>query len=785
MKKSIRRIIIFLSNIVILLLVLKVILFLRSPIDKKEILLSIENPVTIRDRYGGVMAKFYPRFGGNHIPVRYDQLPENLIRALISCEDKRFYRHIGIDLLAIIRAARDNFKKGKIVSGGSTLTQQLVRNIYKLPRNYLNKLYEMLMAIRFEHSLSKKEIITEYLNRVYFGNSIYGIAAASKIYFGKHVSGLSVSESAFLIGILKSGIKYDPYKKFSAARSRWQYVLSRMYKNGLLNKKDHDLALHEGVTLIKYKNPFKAPHFCFYVKELIEKKAYKNVTDIRSTIDPAVQKKTEYIIKNHLKRLRGFNVNNASAVVLDAQTGEVLAMVGSLDYFDKNDAGQVNGASALRQPGSSLKPFLYAYVFTKGHSPADVISDIQTEIPTATGDYSPVNFDRKYHGPVSIRESLACSYNIPAVKWLYKYKTEEYISLLRNSGLDSINKGLSVYGVGIALGTAEVSLLKLANAYTVFANEGSFIRSQPIKYVSLSSGRKIRFKNHAKKRVLSEDIVYLINHILTDRNARLKAFPDLKSIIYPFDVAIKTGTSKDYRDAWAIGYTKEYIAGVWLGNFKGKSMNRITGGNGSVPIIYDIFLELNPGSKTTVFPRPENIITMNVCPTSGNIASGHCPCIVEEVFIKTEEPKKICNNHKLYYSKKEGKGRKKVFNILPSEYSKWSRENEIEKPGIEWETDEQEDNKEIRARVIYPDNGDIFRIDPVLPKEYQRIELKADIPSRTEYVEWYVNNNLWKKVKNGEYCKWRLKRGNYSFYVKALLKNNDPVKSKSVKILVH
>lgn len=782
------KILILLLFLIIFLLAWKIILFIYTPVDKSLLRPQIKNSLTITDRHGITLSKFYPDVGGSYEPVSYEQLPQHLVHALISTEDKRFFRHKGVDILAVLRAFRNNSINGKIVSGGSTLTQQLIRMIYGLERSYKNKLYEMFLALRYDKGFSKREIITAYLNRAFFGNQIYGIKTAAKIYFGKKTKDMSISESAFLVGLLKSGTKYNPYKYFNKSETRRKYVLSRMLKEGYISKREHDLALLEGVNLNPFESPFKAPHFCFYVKDKIKKSGYKDVIQIQTSLDYSLQKKIEFTIKNNLDQLKSLNVNNGAVVILNAKTGELLCMIGSLDYFDVNDDGQVNGALALRQPGSSLKPFLYAYVFAKGHSPADVTADIRTHIPTISGDYSPVNFDRKYHGPVSIRRSLACSYNIPAVKWLSKYSLSEYVYLLQKSGMDSINKPYSFYGPGIALGTAEVSLLKLAQAYSIFANKGSLVPIYPVKQLTLLSGRKIKLRKKSGRRILPEEIVYLINHILTDRNTRLHAFPNIRGIIYPFDIAYKTGTSKDYRDAWVVGYTKDHIVGIWLGNFRGQPMHRITGGNGAVPLLYDIFLELNPELRNTIFEKPDNIVYRQVCPLSGLLVSKYCPNSIQEIFIKGNEPDTLCNVHRLFYNTVNGKQREKVFAILPCEYDKWCMENDLERPGTGWKPADEEfieisaENRKIN--ILYPDNGDIFRIDPILPQEYQKIELRASISRTVEYIEWYFNENLWKRIKNGDECKWTLKRGNHKVYVKAFLQSGKTIQSNPVEILV-
>lgn len=763
----------------------KFITFIKTPVEKGVLSADFDHVLTIKDRNGLVLAELSPHIGGYIQTVSLKQVPKHLIYALIATEDKRFYNHKGVDFIAVLRALRDNIRNRKIVSGGSTLTQQLVRMIKDSRRSYKDKVYESILALKYHNSFNKEEILTAYLNHAFLGNQIYGIGAGSEIYFNKDVSDLSISESAFLIGLLKSGTAYNPYKYFKKAEKRRKYVLNRLYEEGYIHKKDYLLAVKEGVSLKPLKRPFKAPHFCFYVRKKI-KRRISNTKEIRTYLDYPLQKRIKQVIRNNVSRLKGLNVKNAAVVILNAQ-GELITMIGSVDYFNKDEAGQVNGTTALRQPGSSLKPFLYAYIFQKGHSPADVIGDIKTHLATESGVYAPVNYDKKYHGPVSIREALACSYNIPAVRWLYQYNYKEYHSFLKKFGFDSINKEPYFYGLAIALGTAEVPLIDLAQAYTVFSQNGYLVPLKSIRSIVTLKNQKKHFKRKKKKKIIDEKIAFLINHVLSDRHTRVKAFPSLRGILYPFDIAYKTGTSKDYRDAWVIGYDRKYVVGIWLGNFKGESMNRITGGNSAVPLLYDIFLELNPKLKNRTFIRPHGIITKRVCPVSGLIASDHCHHTVEEIFIQESEPKKRCSYHKLYVNRKKDREEYKVFTVLPQEYSKWCRENNWERPGGKWRLASKIKDKVPKKRVVKilsPGQGNVYRVDPVIPKEHQTIELEVDCPKETQYLEWYFNNQLWKRVKQDHFIRWPLQRGEQSIMVKAILNDGETIESPAVEILI-
>ncbi|MBN1898669.1 MAG: transglycosylase domain-containing protein, partial [Spirochaetes bacterium] len=353
--------IIILSGLACISLITTIWFYLKKPIPRAELNFAIKNVLIIRDRKSIVLSRLYPEKGGFYQPVSFSDLPDHLIKALLAAEDKRYFSHKGIDLLAVARAFKDNIRNLRIVSGGSTISQQLVRIIYGRPRNFFNKIIESFLALRLEYHFSKQEILTAYLNRAFFGNNLYGIGVASQTYFGKPVKQLSVSESAFLVSILKSGTIYNPYKKYKIVDERRRYILKQMLENGYISKEKYSLSREEKVSLVKFTKPFRAPHFCFYIKNKLSRLNLENVLEVRTTLDYSIQKKVESILNNHLDTLRGNNVNNAACVVLDATTGDIVCMVGSADYYNRDDDGQVNGALSLRQPGSSLKPFLYAY----------------------------------------------------------------------------------------------------------------------------------------------------------------------------------------------------------------------------------------------------------------------------------------------------------------------------------------------------------------------------------------------------------------------------------------
>ena len=783
--------------------------YINKPFSKEELQKNESRVLKIYDRNNILLANLFPEYGGFYKEVEYSDLPQNLIEAIISAEDKNFFSHKGIDYKAILRAFISNLLNKKIVSGGSTITQQLSKSIINRERNYINKFYESLDSIRLEKNLTKEEILTEYLNRIFFGNNCYGIGAAAELYFKKEVKDLNINESVILASIIKSGTKFNPYKYKEKLNSRKKYVLYQMKNNNYIKEEEYNNHINENTTIYKNKGKytFKAPHFVMYIKDSLDKLKYSNITEVKTTLDYKMQKEASLVISNASQSLHSFNVRNISCVILNAKTGEVLSMIGSMDYFDKETDGSVNGAIALRQPGSALKPFLYAYLFDKGESPASVIGDIKTYINSPGGDYIPENFDRKYRGPVTIRDALANSLNIPAVRWLSKYSLKDFQNILLKSGLRSIDKNPDYYGYSLVLGSAEVRLIDLSSAYTIFPNSGIFINHYSAVSLKKENGDIFYFpkKSYTHKRVISEESAYLINKILSDKNARMGSFRSYRGLVYPFSIAIKTGTSKGSRDAWAIGYTKDYIAGLWLGDFKGSEMINITGGNGAVPILYDLFSMLNKSQKETQWHKPKDIIEREICLISGKLRGEFCKETRLEEFSIFNVPKEECDVHNLYIKRNpNGSIDKKVFLNLPSEYNDWIKERQIEKPNSEWIKAENtyaynnlnqinnfnsinNQNKiNERISITSPTDNSVYKIDSTLPLEYQNIFISSYIPKNIIEANLYCNEEIIaniEELKNGSVI-WNLKKGDYTFYIKAINSNGNDIKSPNINIFI-
>ncbi len=783
--------------------------YINKPFSLEEIKINENRALKIYDRNGILISTIFPEYGGFYEEVYYTNISTNLINAVISAEDKNFFYHKGIDISSILRAFFYNLKSRRIVSGGSTITQQLAKNLTPRERTYINKFYEALDAIRLEKNLSKEEIITSYLNRVFLGNNAYGVGAASKIYFKKDVGDLTVNEASVLASIIKSGTMYNPYRYIEMVDSRRKYVLNEMLNNHYIKENEYYDYISNMPFIYSnnnYLNNFNAYHFSTYVKQNMKKLNYDNVIEVNTTLDLNMQENAITIIRNSSQSLHKFNVRNIACIILDAKTLEILTMIGSMNYFDKETDGAFNGATSLRQAGSTLKPFLYAYLFDKGETPASVIGDTKTYIESPGGDYIPENFDHKYRGPVTIRYALANSLNIPAVKWVSRYSLSEFQNILLKSGLSSINKNPDYYGASLVLGSAEVRLLDLAAAYGVFINNGYFINHSSIRSIKKENSQIIKLNKNKKTKVISSESAYLINSILSDKNIRQGSFRTYRGLVYPFSIAIKTGTSKGSRDAWGVAYNDKYIVALWLGDFKGSEMINITGGNGAVPIIYDLFSMLNKEQKETIWNKPNTIVTRDICLISGKLKTEYCKESIVEEFDSKNVIQEYCNVHNLYIRENsDGSISKKVFVNLSSEYDNWLKQQQIEKPTDEWvlydnyilrNKDTQyssfykkEEDKDLvnKISIKSPLNNSVYKIDDKLPIEYQNIYFSFSLPNNLSDANFYCNDE---KIANyddiiNNNIKWQLKKGEYKFYIIAKYESDKEVRSASVSIFVN
>jgi penicillin-binding protein 1C len=707
--------------------------------------------LSLVDRHNTLLREILSDEGGRCRWVALGEVSPDLLRATVVAEDRAFYLHPGVNPFAIARALVQNIRYGQIVSGASTISQQVVRNIFRHRRTIFSKLYEILLALRLEHTISKEKILTQYLNRIYYGNQAYGIAAASKLYFDKPPADLSLAEAAFLAGLPRSPTALNPYLHFKEAKKRQEHILFQMHKNGDIDRDRWKRAKEEGFQLISARKNFRAPHFCDFVLSQVPSSVRGTISRIHTTCDYTIQKRIETLVKVHIEALEEKNISNAAVIVLDNVSGEILSMVGSKDFFDERHDGQVNGAISLRQPGSTLKPFTYSLAMERGMTAAEILEDRDFYYPTPEGSYSPRNYDEKFHGAVRLRHALACSYNVPAVSLLERLGADLLYQRLKQLGFVSLDKSPIHYGVGLTLGNGEVTLLELVRAYSTLARGGLYFGEKSIIKCFDSEGKIIiRKKGEKSRRIFSNEIAFIISDILSDRDARIPAFGYLSPLNLPFDCAVKTGTSVDFRDNWTIGYTPRYTVGVWVGNFDAAPMFNISGVTGCGPLFKDIMLLLENKNSDIKFAEAKDVMKAKICPLSGKLATEFCPGAMEEIFITGTELQEYCQVHTA---------------------------DESAKDLIAFREDE--------FRIVFPQDRDMFKLDPVLRQEFQRIKLEAVIPTDMEIdsVEWWINDQ---KIADSAYpfaVYWHLKPGQHTIGAIAV-REKKKLKSASIEIRV-
>lgn len=588
---------------------------LAKELPSPEKLAHTGNPLTTEfyDRKGKLLYRLYE--GKNRTLVKLEELPDHLKKATIAIEDQNFYNHSGVDFLGIARAVNAYIER-KEVQGGSTITQQLIKNTLLTPeRTFERKLKEVALAFWAERIFAKDQILQMYFNEVPYGGPAWGIYAASQTYFNKHPKDLNLAEASFLAGLPASPTTYSPYgTNPKLGKQRQKEVLRRMVEDGYITQKAADQAYSEELAISPPKNPIKAPHFVMYTRELLAKKYGERTVSqgglkITTTLDLDIQNYSEEVVEEEVAKSVHLNFTNGAAMVVDAQTGHILAMVGSKNYFDGKD-GNFNVTTALRQPGSSIKPVTYAAGFKQGYTPGTILLDTPTAFKNAWETYAPVNYDGAFHGPVTIRTALGSSYNIPAVKMLALVGIENMIQTASDLGITTFNDP-SRYGLSLTLGGGEVKMVDMMSVYTTFSQNGVKYDIQPVLKLTDANGIVLEDNTYPKgHRVLPSGVAYMINDILSDNKARTPAFGPASLLNIPGKtVAVKTGTTDNKKDNWTFGYTPEYVVGVWVGNSDNTPMNPnlSSGVTGAAPIWNKIITSLVADRPNLAFERPVEI----------------------------------------------------------------------------------------------------------------------------------------------------------------------------------
>jgi len=610
---------------------------------------NIPQSTQIFDRKGELLFTIYGQKNQTFVPL--SAIPKYMQEATIAIEDKDFYQHGPIDLKGIARSIISITFRHQ-VQGGSTITQQLVKNSLLTPeRTILRKIKEVLLAFATESLYSKSQILEMYLNQTPYGGTAWGAEAAARTYFGKHAKDLTLSQSSLLAALPEAPTTYSPFGSHpELAKKRQEEVLKSMYEEKYITKAELNKTLKEEVHYKNLSNNIKAPHFVLYVKDLLVKKYGEKIVErgglkVTTSLDLSIQDMTQASVSAEVANLKYSRVTNGAALVTNPATGEILAMVGSHDYFDTAKDGNVNVTLALRQPGSSIKPINYAVGLLNGYTAATPFVDQKVCFPSpGHPPYCPVNYDGKFHGVLQMRQALANSINIPAVKMLKLNGVPAMIATASAMGITSFND-VSRYGLSLTLGGGEITMLDMTTAFGVFANGGYKMPLHPILKVTDNKGKVLEeYKPPPSpifgKKILPEGVSFIISDILSDNQARSMAFGTNSPLrIGNLPVAVKTGTTNDFRDNWTIGYTPSYVVAVWVGNNDNTPMSGLVSGiTGAAPIWHDIMENLLDGKPAQPFQRPLSVIQKAVCSDTGSISGKDNPCTTRfEYFIRGTE----------------------------------------------------------------------------------------------------------------------------------------------------
>jgi len=726
----------------------------------------------IFDRSGRLLYEMPPAYTGFHSPVPLDEIPLALQQATLATEDANFYQNPGFDLRGVLRALWRNWRGGEVVMGGSTITQQLVRILMlspeeRLQRTAARKLREIALAVRVTQRYTKDEILSFYLNEVYYGSMAYGAEAAAQVYFGKSVRELDLAECALLAGLPQAPVAYNPLEHLEAAQARQAVVLDRMVAEGLLDAEAAALAQAEPLYFASSRFEIRAPHFVMAVRSQLEQQLGRARLEsgglrVTTTLDVDLNETARDLIRHRLSLLAtcggqqdcppgGHNVRNAALVAMEPATGQVLAMVGSPDYFAARIAGAVNGTLALRQPGSSIKPVTYAAAFERGAlTPAAVLQDERTAFSTREGrPYVPLNYDLRFHGPVRARVALAASYNIPAVIVLDRIGIPAMTGLARRLGITTLDDADRL-GLAVTLGGGEVRLLEETAAYAAFANGGHVVQPVLVLRVEDEAGQVLwESPSGVGAQVLDPRAAYLITDILSDDLARSPTFGEGSVLALSRPAAVKTGTTTDFRDNWTVGYTPELVAGVWVGNADNEAMKQVSGVSGAGPIWHDFMEAALQGRPVQDFERPPGLVEVAVCARSGLLPGPDCLHRVRELFIAGTEPRISCDVH-----------------------------------GLPEDALASADGLAGALVLRSPDPGAVYRIDPGLPAASQRLAVAARGAGVAEVTLWVDETALARFEAPPYEAFWALAPGEHSFRAEGITVDGLRVATEPVTVYI-
>ncbi|MGB7439981.1 MAG: penicillin-binding protein 1C [Coleofasciculaceae cyanobacterium] len=708
-----------------------------APIQAED-LVQEQQAIEFSDRNNLPLGTVLTRDQEHTAVVPLAEISPQFIHAILAAEDGRFYYHGPLEMRAIVRSIIQAVEAKSIVSGASTITMQLARMLEPAPRTLPAKIREIWLSWRLDAGMSKDEILAAYINRLPMGGNIYGTEAAARIYFGLPAADLNLAQASLLAGLPNNPVYLNPYDYWQLSKKRQKYVLRRMVEDEYISQAQADKAYAEEITLQpRQQGIFAAAHFLFWLAGQLPQ---EHPSQIKTTLDRPLQQFVEAQVQQVIKQLTPHNAHHAAAVVIDNHSGEVLAYVGSPDYFNELAMGRNDGVQALRQAGSTLKPFLYQLALeNRLIKPNTILADVPTHyaIPGAKL-YSPTDYDETFQGPVRVRVALANSLNVPAVRVLEKVGVSSFLQRLHQLGFKSLNKSPNYYGLGLALGSGEVSLWKLAQAYFIMASQGE---NKPI----VTNFNDI---NTEKSDLIGTESTWeLITSMLSDRHARAQSFGVNSVLNLPFPAAVKTGTSSNFRDTWTVGFSTDYTVATWVGNFDGEPMQQVSGVMGAAPLWHRIMLHLHENKEPGNFPTPVNMVQKPICTLSGLPPTSDCPSVVQEYLFP--EDLLAYQNNLNNFAEKPSSG---SHLNLPKEYD-------------EWLVKQQQPNLvSPRLRILSPHNDDVFLV-AVEASTKQRLEFKLT-GATGEPVEWWLNGQQLKTNSSSSFF-WVVRPGDWTLQVKS------------------
>jgi penicillin-binding protein 1C len=684
------------------------ILSLKTLIDVSPVSTSLTSIISdvrklqVLDRHGISIAVTYQNSWNTYDYIPLHEIPEFLQHAFVAAEDKRFFKHNGVDWLARLHALWQNIRSLHTIRGASTITEQVIRMINDRPRTLWARWLEGIEANHLEKKSSKANILEFYLNQVPYAENRRGIVQAARYYFNRDLDTLNRKEMLALAVLVRAPSYLDLYNNTERILPSIEHLSERLMDSGILTDEEYRQISNEDFQLAKPTLPVYAGHFVNYVRSTIPRNGIRHRHKLHTTLDSSIQNVVQDLLDQRLNSLRNRHVMNGAALVVDHTNNEVLAWVNR----GKGDANNIHGAlidavTSLRQPGSSLKPFLYAMALESGWTPATLLDDSPLAKPVGYGLHPYRNYSRLFYGPVSLREALGNSLNIPAIRTIQFVGVGNYLSLLRRLGFENLVQHPDYYGAGLALGNGEVQLFELVQAYTILANHGVF---SPLRVLQ---DRQLPYES---ERIFSEEVATLIAHILSDSSARNLEFGSGNLLSFPVQTAVKTGTSNDYRDAWAVGFNYHYTAGIWMGNLDGSSMDGVTGSIGPAMVLRSIFAELNKFEETRPLYLSPNLIKREICDPSIKVRDGDC-LHRTEWFIAGTEPETESHEH-----------------------------------------------LEEGIKLVRPTHGLQMAMDPRIPDDQEAFEFFITGIRLNDMVEWEIDTNPSEKTRGGSYI-WPVKRG--------------------------